>query len=109
MAQDDMHVVMYKILAYLYACMKAGERADRNEMSAAALGINEVYWTEIIAELTHRRLIKGVTVTHSPKSDGVYLDNPRVTMEGVEFLMENSMMAKAKQFLMDFKASVPFV
>lgn len=24
MAQDDMHVVMYKILAYLYSCMKEG-------------------------------------------------------------------------------------
>ena len=25
MAQDDMFVVMYKILAYLYSCMKSGE------------------------------------------------------------------------------------
>lgn len=26
MAHDDLHVVMYKILAYLYSCMKSGEK-----------------------------------------------------------------------------------
>lgn len=28
MAQDDMHVIMYRILAYLYWCIKQGVRPD---------------------------------------------------------------------------------
>lgn len=107
MAQDDMHVVMYKILTYLYKCMKSGAKPDREKFSAQALGINEAYWSCIMAELARRGLIAGVKATRSEIGDGVYVANPRVTMEGVEFLMENSMMAKAKQFIMDFKASVP--
>lgn len=30
-------------------------------------------------------------------------------MEGVAFVQENSMMGKARQFLIDAKASIPFV
>ena len=107
MASDDMHVVMYKILSYLYKCMKEGVRPDRERFSAQALGINEAYWQNIVAELAFRKYIAGVTATRSDIGDSVYISAPRVTMEGVEFLMENSMMAKARQFLIDVKATVP--
>ena len=32
-----------------------------------------------------------------------------VTMEGVAFAQENSMMGKAKAFLQDAKAAIPFI
>ncbi len=109
MAQNDMHVVMYKILAYLYACMKDGEKPGSNKYSAAFLGINQPYWSNIMAELANRRLIKGVTVSSTSDGDFIHVGDIRITMEGVEFLMENSMMAKAKEFLMGIKVAVPFV
>lgn len=107
MASDDMHVVMYKILAYLYACMKEGSRVDRDAIGAEALGINRSYWQEIMSELARRGYVKGVRALDGDFGADVYMSKPRVTMEGVEFLMENSMMAKAKQFLMDIKATIP--
>ncbi len=109
MAQDDMHVVMYRILTYLYACMKEGARPDKVMYDAEAMGINETYWNGIMAELSRRKLVKGVDAKALADKDYVVLGNVRITMEGVEFLMENSMMAKAKTFLMDIKAAVPFV
>ncbi len=109
MASDDMHVVMYKILSYLYACMKAGEKPKAAKYSAEALGINKPYWDCIVAELACRGFVAGIKVTRSEIGDSVYLSNPRVTMEGVEFLMENSMMKRAKKFLAEIKEAVPFV
>lgn len=109
MAQDDMHVVMYKILSYLYTCLKEDEKPKKERYSYIALNINPNYWSTIMAELAHRRLIKGVKVTTSEKGDDIYVSNVRITMEGVEFLMENSMMAKAREFLIDVKAAVPFI
>ena len=29
MAKDDLHLLMFKVLAYLYECMKGGKRAER--------------------------------------------------------------------------------
>lgn len=109
MAQDDMHVVMYKILAYLYRCMKDGAKPDRGMYSADATGINEAYWQCIMAELARRGLVKGIEVISTSGDDYVTIRNPRITMEGVEFLMENSMMRRAFEFLRDTKSAIPFI
>lgn len=109
MAQNDMYVVMYKIIAYLYDCMKRGERPRDDEWSPSALGVPEPYWTRIVEELTSHGLVGGVNVFHGSSSTAVVPVEPYVTMEGVAFVQENSMMGKARQFLIDAKASIPFV
>lgn len=109
MAQDDMHVVMYKILSYLYKCMKDGVKPERAMYSADAMGINEAYWQCIMVELTRRKLVRGFEVISTAGDDYVTARNPSITMEGVEFLMENSMMRKAFEFLRDTKSAIPFV
>lgn len=107
MAYDDMHVIMYKILAYLYDCMKRGRDVDVNAISCDRLGINKRYWVAIVIELAERELIKGAMIIRSDDTVDVSLFEPTVTMSGVEFLMENSMMSKAKRFLQDIKDTVP--
>lgn len=62
MAQNDMYVVMYKIIAYLYDCMKRGEGPSNAGWSAQALGIPEPYWERVVEELTTHGLIGGVNV-----------------------------------------------
>lgn len=109
MASDDMHVVMYKILSYLYKCMKAGEDPDLRMISAGALGINERYHSQIVLELIERGYVKGYRVTEVPGAKTVMADNPYITMSGVEFLMENSMMSKALDFLRTTKDAMPFL
>lgn len=110
MAHDDMHVVMYKILSYLYKCLKAGDKPDMRMVSPEALGINAAYWASIIEELVDRGYVKGYRVADIPSRNRVITpEHPTVTMSGVEFLMENSMMRKAYQFLRDTKDAVPFL
>lgn len=109
MANSDMYVVMYKIIAYLYDCMKRGVEPDESRWNHVAMGIPESYWCQIVDELVSHRLVSGIVVTPLGSELAVMPTDPRVTMEGVAFAQENSMMAKAKQFLMDAKASIPFI
>ena len=101
---------MYKIIAYLYDCMKRGFDPLEHEYSADALGISQRYWADVMKELHKHHFIDGVVIVNGFGNDvQVRLMRPTVTMEGVAFAQENSMMGKAKQFLMDAKASIPFV
>lgn len=110
MAQDDMYVIMYKILAYLYDCMKHDIDPDINKWSAEAFGIPEAYWAKIVKELVDHGLIDGVNVMGTFGNKLIVSPyDPKVTMEGVQFAQENSMMAKAAKFLRDAKASIPFI
>ena len=74
------------------------------------LGIPETYWNAVVEELVDHRYICGVTVKHFiDGSSLVLITSPRVTMEGVAFAQENSMMSKAKAFLQNAKAAIPFI
>ena len=108
MKKDDYFVVSYKILAYLYECLKAGEEPDMEVISAGALGINEKYWHCIMRSQFENGRISGGKYTPD-YAGGVFLGirHPVITEAGIEFLQENSSMNRAKKFLTDIKAMVP--
>lgn len=63
MAIDDYFIVVYKILAYLYKCLKAGEPPDINNIiTAETYGITDSYFEYIIIEMVNEGYIRGVTV-----------------------------------------------
>lgn len=67
-----MHVVMYKVLAYLYDCMKKGIEPEDARWCAPALGIPESYWTAVVSQLVRHGFIDGVTpVPTGPAADTV--------------------------------------
>ena len=108
MAQNDMYAVMYKTPCYLYGCMKRGAEPDDSRFSRAALGIPERYWSDIMLELHAKHYIRGAAVGPRGQSDSaIVMNRPRVTMEGVEFMQENAMMAKVRKFLVDTKSALP--
>ena len=112
MAKDDYHVIVYQILAYLYVQLKTGEpvNGDMIRHDSDYLGINIRYWQYIIENLLDGGLIKGPVVSktwaNERKVSG--LSNTEITPAGIEFLCDNSFMEKAKRFLKDVKAIVPF-
>ncbi len=110
MAKNDMHVIVYRILSYLYNCMKQGCSPDNELFSAEALGIPEQYWSDIMREMHRKGYIAGVMVYCSPNNSiQVRLNRPYVTLDGHQYLQENSMMAKARDFMKETKATVPFI
>lgn len=57
----------------------------------------------------NRKYIRGVTVLHNPDGDRVQLIKPCVTIEGVEFMMENTLMKRALDYIKEAKSAIPFV
>ena len=113
MSKDDYHVVVYQILAYLYVQLKAGEKIDTKLLQANGnyLNINSVYWSYIIENLLNQGYVSGVVKNKAWGGDTVVFDieNIMITPLGIEYLTDNSFLKKAKEFLKDIKAIVPFV
>ncbi|MCD8340643.1 MAG: YjcQ family protein [Clostridiales bacterium] len=112
MAKDDYFVVAYKILAYLYVQLKAGESIDSAMLAANGplMKINERYWTYILENLQAQGYIRNV---HMGFMGGQKIitdyEQCEITPEGIAYLCDNSLMEKAKQFLKDVKEITPFI
>ena len=109
MAKNDYYVIAYRILAYIYACLKEDAAFNPEEISYERLAIPESYWNVVAVDLVERGYIKDAFVIPVLR-DGKRVKwgiRPIVTMEGVEFLHSNSMMGKAKEFLKTLKETIP--
>ena len=108
MAKDDYFVVVYRILAYLYACVKAGVKPDRKEISPAALEIEPGYWLYIMRYMQSDGYIHGFySGGLLGATPAVKVDDVEITPKGITFHQENSSMAKAKEFLKTVKEIIP--
>lgn len=108
MAKDDYFVITYRILVYLYECFKRGDTPDLDLFGPEALRINNGYWGNVMESLFSEGYIKGITVL--PRMGGgfgIKILDLRITQKGIEFLEDNSKMAKAKDFLKTLKESIP--
>ena len=113
MAKDDYHVILYKILAYLYVQLKNGEDADPKCLVHDGLlfQIKQRYWNYIMENALKQGLIDGITVTRPWGADAIIgnLEACQITPAGIEYLCDNSFLEKAKQFLKEIKEITPFV
>lgn len=102
MAKDDMDVIIYKILRYMYECMKAGRKPALEDMccNCKLFNIPERYWSSIMRELIAAGYVRGITYRMTKSGPLIdMMDDVSITLDGVHFLEENSRMAKARQFL----------
>ncbi len=108
MAKDDMFKIIYVILTELYEAKKAGEKIDTEAISSERLGIPSGYLADIIIELIDNGYVKGVSYRVT-KSGRVFspIEDMSVTLAGVEYLQENSMMKKVHEALKNVKDIVP--
>ena len=99
MSYDDIEVVMYKILKYLYECMKAGKRPRSEDMcyDCQMFTINEKYWYQIMNELIDNGYIRGFIKIITKDGDIIQMmDNAGITLKGRDYLRDNSAMKAAK-------------
>lgn len=118
MAKDDFHVIVYQILAYLYQCLKRGEAVkpellgvESDYFRVNGQKLNERYWAYIIYNLQRLGLIEGVEfadIDNLPYPHPIDLEGCMITPAGIEYLTDNAFLQKAKAFLKDIKAIVPF-
>lgn len=113
MAKDDYFVIVYQILSYLYQRLKKGEPVDPAMLGhdSPLFKINKRYWAYIIYHMAEMGFVEGVDFVNLDGLDvpfAVGLNKCRITPAGIEYLCDNSLMEKAKNFLKDIKEIVPF-
>lgn len=113
MASNDYHVIVYKILAYLYDGLKAGEPVDKSLLTADGhfFGVPESYWAFIWQSLLDAGYVNGIVITRAFGSTSIIqgLESAQITPLGIEYLSDNAFLQKVKRFLQDAKAAIPFV
>ncbi len=103
---EDLKAI-YKILKYLREAMNY-EEADIDFISDKALGISENLWVSILEMLVSNGYITGVEVKYGAQGDRVLsISNLRITLKGIEYLEENSLMKRAANIAKGIKDIIP--
>lgn len=90
----DNFKAVYKILSQLEKDMDA-ERADMEKCGPAALCVSEQRWLRYIEMMTDVGYIKGVRIIEDiTGTRNCNCDNIQITLKGLEYLQENSIMRK---------------
>lgn len=91
----DNFKIIYRILRILEKAMDL-EEFDPDTISSTALRISEARWCALMEMLSDEGFVKGVHVSRSIDGQVVISQsNVRITLKGLEYLNENSLMKKA--------------
>lgn len=95
---DDFRTI-YRMLKTLQKAMDYDEGADPDSLSARALGVSSNRLNALWKMLADEGYVTGVVVRsyQDQRADVVYPTNPKITLKGLDFLQENSLMKKAAQ------------
>ena len=108
MAKNDYHVIVCRILAYLYACLKSGIDPEKEELLPTRLEIEPKYWLYIMENLQKQGYISGVYIRQLLGGmPSIRLDDIAITPDGIEYLESNSAIERAKNFLKTLKEITP--
>ncbi|MCI8469354.1 MAG: hypothetical protein HFJ75_07725 [Eggerthellaceae bacterium] len=95
MASDDLPVIVYKILAYLYECMKH-ELPPSVSQAKELCEANDTMFAAAAKAATEKGYASGIECKrYITGGSEVVFKGASVTLDGVEYLQENSTMRKA--------------
>ena len=105
MAKDDYHVIVFRILSYLYRQLKNGEAPDPDMLRADGKICNRIpesYWKFILENMQEEGLIRGLEInpdeadSHPPEEQ---LDRLQITIKGIEQLCDSRMGERVDQLI----------
>ena len=104
MAKDDYHVVVFRILKYLYQQLKKGEPVETAELlhDGKLCKVNESYWRYIMINMQEEGLIRGLK---KGKGRADYeeleeqLKNLQITPKGIDMLADSRMGERVDQLV----------
>lgn len=87
--------------------LQVRREAGHRFFGADALKINNGYWVNVMESLYNEGYIDGIEVVESANIQGIKILDLKITLKGIEYLQENSLIAKAKRFLRTAKEIIP--
>ena len=110
MTKDDYYVIVYRLLRYLYDCLKKGQKPSIEVLDADYFSIDASYWTYIIVNLSEGGYISGAPTFYSIGTTDKQVKisaNIKITPEGIKYLEENSVFQKIKNAVKDISDILP--
>ena len=100
MAKDDYHVIVCKILKYLYQCLKEGTEVEQFRIMDIIGKLPDTYAEYIIEALHTEGFVEGIYPV-AAGGEEVYKLTPstRITPKGIEYLNNDQYMEKIKRYL----------
>ena len=102
----DNFKIIYKILRYINDCMQY-EEFDEEHFTAAYFGISNPLFLNLLKMLIDEEYIKGIRIITDKCGSDFILIEPRLTLAGMEYLENNTMMKKAYRLLKGIKDVTP--
>lgn len=105
----DNFKIIYRILKHLEAAMDYPE-ADMAAISPQQLGISRERYEQLLILLQDDGYIRGLSVIQTLdelKRRLAYPIEPAITLKGLEYLADNSLMKKAAALLRGIKETIP--
>lgn len=99
MAHDDFDVIAYKVLSYVYGCMKAGKEVDIDKAWELAGCPPEDYWKAILSSLQSNGLIRVNDARYDILGEVITPGSCAITLEGALYVRDNSKMQKAAKLV----------
>ena len=113
MAENDMGLIMFKVLAYLYECMVNGVAVKSDNFRVGnnffCKGLNQAYLDDICMMLEDGGYTKGFKFASTWGNEVIALSySAKVTPEGFEYLKENKAMRRVYNYMKEAKGWIPF-
>lgn len=90
---DDNFKTIYKILSAFEKALDI-ESFELESISAEKLGISKVRWTKYIQMLVEAEYLAGIEIRDTITGIDILEENPHITLKGLEYLAENSIMQR---------------
>lgn len=106
MAKDDYDYIVFKILTYLYTCLKR-QNSFSNEVFMDKIITKKVcedYMIDILRMMDAEGLIEGLTFIKAWGNEYVIsndLNNVRITSQGVRYVLNNDKMKQIKTAILE--------
>lgn len=99
MAHDDFAVIAYKLLAYAYRCIRDGVSPSWEKAMDVA-GCNPVYFAAVVQSLVSSGYLADARPARDANGEVIsWIGDLTITLDGVEYLDNNSKMGEVKRFL----------
>lgn len=106
MAKDYYDVIVFKILTYLYACIKRKIvfDADIFDATISMKSIDENYFADVLKMMSEEGLIQGYAYKQAWGGNIIMLSDMgdlKITSAGIRYIEDNSKMQQIKEFLLN--------
>ena len=105
----DNFKIIYRILKYLEEHL-GEEHVDMDQISHEQLGISFLRWETLLRMMQEEGYIRGLVYTQSMSDSSPHVVTPirpTITLKGLEYLAENSLMKKVENTAKLIKEIVP--